>query len=134
MTTSLPLPRLILASSSSYRKELLSRLRLPLYALFAATVLGGCTTLPSGPSVAVMPAPNKPFEVFEHDDLVCREYASRRIGVDPATQQQGQIATGAIAGGTAYSSAAVRLPTRKETQSFESASMAVNVHTSLPSG
>lgn len=29
MTTSLPLPRLILASSSSYRKELLSRLRLP---------------------------------------------------------------------------------------------------------
>jgi hypothetical protein len=76
----------------------MSRLRLPLYALFAATVLGGCTTLPSGPSVAVMPAPNKPFEVFEHDDLVCREYASRRIGVDPATQEQGQIATGAIAG------------------------------------
>ena len=27
-------------------------------------VLGGCATMPTGPSVMVMPGPGKPFEVF----------------------------------------------------------------------
>jgi uncharacterized protein YcfJ len=63
-----------------------------------AALLGACSTLPSGPSVAVMPAPNKPFEVFQHDDLVCRDYASRSLGVNPATQEQNQVASGAVAG------------------------------------
>ena len=35
-----------------------ARLLLPL------ALLAGCASLPSGPRVAVMPAPGKPFEVF----------------------------------------------------------------------
>jgi hypothetical protein len=41
----------------------------------AALLLGGCVEYPSQPTVAVMPAPNKPFEVFQGDDLACRSYA-----------------------------------------------------------
>lgn len=31
-------------------------------------LLAGCASLPDGPRVAVMPAPNKPFDVFVADD------------------------------------------------------------------
>jgi hypothetical protein len=42
---------------------------------FAALLLGGCVEYPSQPTVAVMPAPNKPLEVFQGEDLGCRSYA-----------------------------------------------------------
>ena len=42
--------------------------------------LGGCVSQPIGPSVAVMPAPNKPFEVFAQDQGVCTQYASQQVG------------------------------------------------------
>lgn len=44
-------------------------------------MLAGCVTLPVGPSVAVMPAPGKPFEVFVADDAVCRLYAAQQTGL-----------------------------------------------------
>jgi hypothetical protein len=44
-----------------------------------AVLLTGCATLPTGPSVAVMPAPGKPFEVFMQEDSVCRMFADRSI-------------------------------------------------------
>jgi len=47
--------------------------------LSAAALLAGCATQPMGPSVAVMPAPNKPFEVFEQDQTVCKQYASQQV-------------------------------------------------------
>ncbi len=37
--------------------------------------------MPSGPTVAVMPAPNKPFEVFYQDDQLCRAWAAQSIGL-----------------------------------------------------
>ena len=63
--------------------------------------LGGCTTLPSGPSVAVMPGPHKPFEVFEADDNHCRAFADRHVGVNPSTNEQNQVAAGVVAGAVA---------------------------------
>lgn len=45
-------------------------------ALFA---LAGCAQRPLGPSVAVMPAPNKPFQAFEEDQAVCKQYASQQV-------------------------------------------------------
>jgi len=66
--------------------------------VLAALGLAGCTTLPSGPGVAVMPAPNKPFEIFVADDMACRDYAQRQIGVNPAAQEQNQVASSAAAG------------------------------------
>jgi hypothetical protein len=46
---------------------------------FALVVLGGCATVPAGPSAMVLPEPGKPFEVFQSDDAVCRQYAMQQI-------------------------------------------------------
>ncbi len=45
----------------------------------ALAALSGCASVPSAPSVAVMPAPNKPFEVFQEDNYVCRDYAQSQL-------------------------------------------------------
>ena len=37
-----------------------------------------CTTVPTSPSVAVMPGSGKSFEQFNYDDSVCRQYASNQ--------------------------------------------------------
>jgi hypothetical protein len=42
-------------------------------------MLAGCMALPVGPSVAVMPAPGKPFEVVVADETLCRQYAAQRL-------------------------------------------------------
>ena len=46
--------------------------------LLAALLLGACTTVPTGPSVAVMPGSGKSFEQFNIDDAVCRQYAGNQ--------------------------------------------------------
>lgn len=57
--------------------------------LSGAMVLGACATPPMGPSVQVMPAPNKPFEAFQADQAVCQQYASQQVaGQAEATNQQ----------------------------------------------
>src|SRR5262249_15898991 len=57
--------------------------------LSAAALLAGCAAQPMGPSVAVMPAPNKPFEVFQQDQAVCKQYASEQVagGADQANSR-----------------------------------------------
>jgi uncharacterized protein YcfJ len=47
--------------------------------LSVAALLAGCATQPMGPTVAVMPAPNKPFEVFQQDQAVCKQYADQQV-------------------------------------------------------
>jgi len=50
-------------------------------ALALGTVaLVGCAVVPEGPSVRVMPAPGKPFDVFVADDQACRAYAAQNTG------------------------------------------------------
>ncbi|MDR3435392.1 YMGG-like glycine zipper-containing protein [Telmatospirillum sp.] len=53
------------------------RILLPLFS--GLLFLGGCASTPKGPSIEVMPAPNKPFQVFDDDDRTCRYYADRQI-------------------------------------------------------
>ncbi len=67
--------------------------------------LAGCQTMPTGPTVQVMPAPGKPFDVFAGEDQVCRAYSSQAIagGKSSATNSQvaGTVAAtalGAVAG------------------------------------
>lgn len=45
----------------------------------ATIILVGCATTPVGPSLTVMPAPGKPFDVFKNDDKECREYAQNSL-------------------------------------------------------
>ncbi len=42
----------------------------------ALLLLSSCSEpLPLGPTVAAMPAPGKPFEVFQEDQTLCQQYA-----------------------------------------------------------
>ncbi len=45
----------------------------------AALALAGCASHPLGPSVMVMPAPNKPFDVFVQDQAICRNFADQQV-------------------------------------------------------
>ncbi len=52
-------------------------------------LLGACATVPTGPSVMVLPGAGESFEQFQVDDAVCRQWASRQTGTTP-----GEAATG----------------------------------------
>jgi uncharacterized protein YcfJ len=54
--------------------------------------------MPAGPSVMVMPPPGKPFEQFQADDAVCRQWAAQRTGLAPQETVNQNIAGGAVAG------------------------------------
>ncbi|KAF7962378.1 hypothetical protein AWV80_22370 [Cupriavidus sp. UYMU48A] len=46
----------------------------------AALIVGACTTMPSGPSVMVLPGSNKTFDQFLGDDRNCRQFALGQVG------------------------------------------------------
>lgn len=73
--------------------------------LVAIAVLAGCVTMPTGPRVAVMPPPGKPFEQFAAEDRLCRSYAEQSIGLTPS-EASGQSVAGAAAVGTVIGAAA----------------------------
>jgi uncharacterized protein YcfJ len=57
--------------------------------LAVLVVLAGCAVRPMGPSVAVMPAPNKPFEAFQQDQTICKQFADQQVsGQTEATNKQ----------------------------------------------
>jgi hypothetical protein len=60
--------------------------------------MSGCATVPTGPSVAVLPAPGKPFDVFQSEDATCRQWAKQQLGVSPQQAYESNVATGAVAG------------------------------------
>jgi hypothetical protein len=65
----------------------------------ALALLGGCATMPTGPTVAAMPGPGKPFEVFQADDAACRQWAQQQIGgASPSQTTNQNLATGAAVG------------------------------------
>jgi hypothetical protein len=70
---------------------------LPIF--FALVMVSGCATMPTGPTVTVLPAPGKPFEVFQADDYVCRQWAQQQIGgTSPSQTANENLATGAVVG------------------------------------
>ncbi|HEY7206402.1 MAG TPA: glycine zipper family protein [Methylomirabilota bacterium] len=48
-------------------------------ALATTMVCAGCATAPAGPSVLVLPGTGKPFEQFQADVSVCREWAANQV-------------------------------------------------------
>ncbi len=64
--------------------------------LLTVMVLAGCATIPTGPSVRVMPGPGKPFEIFQSEDNLCRQWASQQAGAEP-----GEITNQTLGGGAA---------------------------------
>ena len=61
-----------------------------------ALFLGGCVQQPAGPTVAVMPAPYKPFEVFQQDQALCMQYGNQMIAGGAATANNQAVGTAAV--------------------------------------
>jgi len=69
-----------------------------LFGAAIVTACAGCAQLPVAPSIAVMPAPGMPFEVFEQDNNLCRQYAQQQLGANPQQVANNQVIGGAVAG------------------------------------
>ena len=65
--------------------------------ILAGVALSGCATMPTGPSVMALPAQYKPFEVFQSEDLECRNWAAQQSG-QPADAYNQNLAGGAAIG------------------------------------
>jgi len=62
--------------------------------------LVGCASMPTGPRVAVMPAPGKPFELFVQEDKICRQFAAQSID-QTANDMASEAFVGSAAAGVA---------------------------------
>jgi outer membrane lipoprotein SlyB len=79
--------------------------RLSAVAILTAAILGGCATIPVGPSVLVLPGSGKSFEQFQADNAVCRQFAEFQVGGRTATQVAQESATQSAVLGTAVGAA-----------------------------
>ena len=66
-------------------------------AVGAMLVLGGCVSVPTGPSVMAMPGKDKTYEQFRADQQQCQQYAQDAIG-GQAAQTQNNAANSAAVG------------------------------------
>ena len=57
------------------------------FVLISALALAGCVTVPSGPSVMVLPGTNKSFDAFQADNFACQQYAQASLGIGGAPGQ-----------------------------------------------
>lgn len=76
-------------------------MRLPakLSALALPLLIAACTTMPSGPSMMVLPGTGKSFDRFRADDTECRNYALQSVGgVTPSQAAQESGVTSAVVG------------------------------------
>ena len=73
---------------------------------WVALLLGGCVSLPSGPSMLVLPGTGKSFEQFRVDDFSCRQYAHEQIGGRSAEQLASDSGVRSALLGTAIGAAA----------------------------
>jgi uncharacterized protein YcfJ len=74
----------------------MSDFRIVLAGAAAALLICGCVTEPMGPSINVMPAPNKPFSVFQDDQAVCKQYASQQVAGQADEANNRAVGTAAI--------------------------------------
>jgi len=81
------------------------RAKIILSVVSGAILLAACAQIPTGPSVAVMPPPGKPFDLFVQDDQLCRNYATQSIGGTNASQNAAASAVTTAAVGTALGAA-----------------------------
>lgn len=66
--------------------------------MLALFSISACATIPTGPSVMVMPAPGKSFDQFRQEETYCRGWAEQQIGISPQAIANQNTATGAAIG------------------------------------
>ena len=73
--------------------------------LITCLILCGCTSVPTGPSVLVLPGAHQSFANFTRDDRFCRQHALAQIGGDTPQASAAQTGMSAAAVGTAVGAA-----------------------------
>jgi hypothetical protein len=70
------------------------------YALLLSVMglLAACATVPTGPTVMVLPAAGKPFDLFQLEDAACRYHAQAQAGVAPGQEATQSTVSGAAIG------------------------------------
>jgi hypothetical protein len=71
-------------------------LRLTTAVLAPVLLLSACATEPLGPTIPVMPAPNKPFDVFQGDQALCKQFASNEVQGGAQQANNRQVGTAVI--------------------------------------
>jgi hypothetical protein len=66
--------------------------------LLLVLIYAGCATMPTGPSVMVLPSVGKSFDQFKVEDIICRQWADQQIGLTPQDTANQNTATGAAVG------------------------------------
>ena len=69
-------------------------------------VLGACVSMPSGPSILVLPGTGKNFDQFRFDETDCRNYASALLGGKDANSAAAEAGLKSAAVGTAIGAVA----------------------------
>ena len=67
-------------------------------ALVAVVGLTACVTVPSGPSVMVLPGSHKTFDQFQADGYSCQAYAQQTVGLPPGQVAADAATSNAVAG------------------------------------
>ena len=79
----------------------MKHVRASIAAVTTLALLAGCASQPMGPTVSVMPAPGKPFGVFQEDDAICRNFAQQQsagVAERGNSQQVGTAIIGTVLG------------------------------------
>jgi len=64
----------------------------------AVLLMTACATVPTGPSVTVLPGDGKNFEQFQADDAACRQWAAQQTGTDTKEASTESTVTAAAIG------------------------------------
>lgn len=64
----------------------------------SALFLGACATVPTGPSVMVLPGTGKSFDQFQMDEAVCRQWAAQQTGTTTEQTATNSTVSGAAIG------------------------------------
>jgi hypothetical protein len=76
------------------------------YVLAAVLVLSACTSIPTGPSMLVLPGTGISFEQFRLDEADCRQYASSQVGGSTASKAAADSGVKSAVVGTAIGAVA----------------------------
>jgi hypothetical protein len=78
------------------RKNPLRLLQRSAVILVPVLLLSACASEPLGPTVAVMPAPGKPFDVFQSDQAVCKQFAANEDAGGAQQANNRQVGTAVV--------------------------------------
>ncbi len=77
----------------------------PIFFLAGLVLFGGCSMMPTGPSLLVLPGTGKTYEQFRSDDYYCRQMALMQVGGVTPQMAAAQSGLTSAAVGTALGAA-----------------------------